>query len=366
MPFIIGRGREELGPKPVGELGTYRALDGSRGASLYLDLNSPHAMLIVGKRGYGKSYTLGVVAEELARTDAIAPVVLDPMGAFEGFGQETATDIPADFWTRPTVTPDSLDPRSWCALIGFSPTDAAGALIWQAAQRASTLDGMREQIRETDADRADRRAAINHLGMAERWGIFDAAQGLDAQRLAGPEVSVLDLSGLADEPMNAVARAVAESLYQARVNEAIKRVPWLLVDEAHTFFQGVAQSALETILTRGRAPGVSTVLATQRPGAVSDVGVSQSDILLAHRLTAQSDVDALKLAQPTYMNESIEEQMPTQTGEAIIIDDATETVHAAQIRERKTTHDGESATAEEVTPGEEGCLTPRGRCPGED
>lgn len=366
MRFIIGRGREEPGTKPVGELGTYRALDGSRGAPLYLDLNSPHAMLVVGKRGYGKSYTLGVVAEELARTDAIAPIVLDPMGAFEGFGEETTADIPADVWTRPTVTPDSLDPRSWCALVGLSPTDAAGALVWQAAQRASTLDGMCEQIRETDADRADRRAATNHLGMAERWGIFDAAQGLDAQRLAGPEVSVLDLSGLADGPMNAVVRGVAESLYQARVSEDIERVPWLLIDEAHTFFQGVAQSALERILTRGRAPGLSTVLATQRPGAVSEVGLSQSDLLLAHRLTAQSDVDALKLAQPTYMNESIEEQMPTKTGDVIIVDDSTETVHAAQIRERETTHGGGSATAQEVAPAERGHVTPRGRRPGED
>ena len=366
MCFIIGRGREEIGSKPAGRLGTYRALDGSRGAPLYLDLNDPHAMLIVGKRGYGKSYTLGVVTEELATTDAIAPVVIDPMGAFEEFAEGTTGDVPAEVWTRPTVTPDSLDPRSWCALVGLSSTDAAGALVWQAAERASTLDAMCEKIRETDADSADRRAAINHIEMAERWGIFDAEDGLNAERLAGPAASVLDLSGLEDGPMNAVVRGVAESLYQARVSEDIGRLPWLLIDEAHTFFQGVAQSALETILTRGRAPGVSTVLATQRPGAVSDVGVSQSDILLAHRLTAQSDVDALKLAQPTYMNESIEAQMPTETGEVIIVDDSTETVHAAQIRERETTHSGESATADEVALGEGVCATPRGRCPGED
>lgn len=345
MAFIIGRGREAIGTKPAGELGTFRALDGSAGAPLYLDLNGPHASVVVGKRGYGKSYTLGVIAEELANTDALAPVVVDPMGAFERFG-EKSEGIHAERRTRPSVTPDALAPQSWCALVGLPPQSGAGALVWQAAQEASTLAGMCESVRETDADPADRRAAINHIRMAENWGIFDAAEGLDAERLSGPAVSVLDLSGLADEPMNAVVRGVAESLYQARVREEIERLPWLLVDEAHTFFGGVAQSALKTILTRGRAPGVSVVLATQRPSAVPEVALSQSDILLSHRLTAETDVEALQAAQPTYMGERIAKRLPADTGEVLIVDDSTETVHTAQIRERKTTHDGESATAE--------------------
>jgi hypothetical protein len=106
------------------------------------------------------------------------------------------------------------------------------------------------------------------------------------------------------------------------------------------------------------------VFATQRPSAVPEVGISQSDILVSHRLTAQADIDALQAAQPTYMNESLAEKMPTATGEVVIVDDATETVHAAQIRERETTHDGDSATAEDVTPEAETAHS--GRYPGED
>ena len=68
MTFVLGR---ESGPDdgPVGRLGSYRARDGSAGAPLSLDLDGPHAVSVVGKRGYGKSYTLGVLAEALARTD---------------------------------------------------------------------------------------------------------------------------------------------------------------------------------------------------------------------------------------------------------------------------------------------------------
>ncbi len=47
-------------------LGNYMALDHSRGADVYLDALKPHAVLICGKRGYGKSYTMGCMLEELA------------------------------------------------------------------------------------------------------------------------------------------------------------------------------------------------------------------------------------------------------------------------------------------------------------
>jgi DNA helicase HerA-like ATPase len=347
MSFIIGRGDEEDEDAPSGTLGAYRALDGSSGAPLHLDMDSPHAMLVVGKRGYGKSYTLGVVAEGLAREEPVAPVVIDPMGVFTTLAESTGESISAAVIDSPAVTPDSLDPRSWCALVGLSPESGAGGLVWQAAQNASTIDGMRENIRETDAPGPDKRAATNHINLADEWGVFDA-EGLDATALGSSEITVLDVSGMDSAPMNAVARGVGEALYRARVDDEIARLPWLLIDEAHTFFDGVADRTLRLILTRGRAPGVSLVLATQRPSAVPEVGISQADVLLSHRLTSHKDLEALRDAQPTYMNSSLDERMPTETGEVIIIDDSTETVHAAQIRSRETPHGGDSPNASDV------------------
>lgn len=349
MKFVIGRGEEtEIGEQPAGELGAFRALDGSEGAPLYFDMDGPHAMLIVGKRGYGKSFTLGVIAEELARTREVSPVIVDPMGVFDTLAEPAdGSPVPTTVVREPAVTPNSLDPRSWCALLGLSPESGAGGLLWKAAQDESTIEGMKTNVEETDAPGTDKRAAVNHIRLAESWGVFDA-DGLDAQKLAGNEISVLDVSGLDDAPMNAVARGVGEALYRARVREDVKRLPWLMMDEAHTFFQGVAKSALHLILTRGRAPGVSLVLATQRPSAISEVGISQSDIVISHRLTSHDDVEALKEAQPTYMKSSIDERMPTDPGEVVIIDDSTEEVQAAQIRWRDTPHGGDSPSASDI------------------
>jgi len=341
MDFVIGRG-EGGTDLPTATLGRYRALDGSSGASLGFDLDGPHAALVVGKRGYGKSYTLGVLAEGLARTAGVAPVLVDPMGVFDSLAEvSTGEPVPATVLDSPTVTPDSLDPRSWCELLGLSPESGPGGLVWRAAQEQSSLAEMSTSIEHTDAPHQDRRAAINHVELARSWGVFDQ-EGIDAATLSGPEISVVDVSHLDAAPMNAVCRGVGEALYRARVDGEMQRLPWLLLDEAHTFFDGVAHTALATILTRGRAPGVSLVLATQRPSSVPEVAISQSDILLSHRLTSEDDIQALEQAQPTYMNESLRERMPTAVGEVVIVDDATETVHAAQIRERDTPHAGDS------------------------
>jgi len=347
MSFVIGRGGD-LEDGPVGRLGVYRALDGSEGAPIHMDINGPHAMLIVGKRGYGKSYTLGVVAEVLSRFEGVAPIIIDPMNVFHTLADSSSGDpVPTTVIDDPVIVPTALDPRSWCALLDLSPESAAGSLVWQAAEAEASLETMIEHVEATEAPPMDKRSAINHLSLADSWGIF-AVDGLTAADLCAPEISVLNVSGLESAPMNAVARGVAETLYRARINDTTNRLPWLLIDEAHTFFNGLAAPALETVLTRGRAPGVSLVLATQRPSAVSETAISQSDLLISHRLTSYDDIEALRKAQPTYMDTSIDERMPTSPGEVVVIDDATETVHSVQIRRRDTPHGGDSPRATEL------------------
>jgi len=350
VPRILGRRERGSVPAsesdaPSGHLGAYRARDGSSGARVRVDVDAPHAGLVVGKRGYGKSYTLGVLAEELAGTDGVAPIVADPMGIFGSL-----RDLGADVVVDARVSADALDPRAWCELLGLAPDSAVGALVWQAAAARPTLDGMRSFVAaaDTKADRSTRRAAENHLSLADSWSAF-APDGLAAAELLsefGAGV-VLDLSGMDAGAANAVLRGIARGLYDHCVREPPARLPWLLVDEAHAFFDGVAGAALRTLLTRGRQPGVSFAAATQRPAALPAVAVSQADLLVTHRLTSRADLNALADARPTYVASSLDERLPENPGEAVEIDDATESVHAVRIRERETAHGGDRARAAE-------------------
>jgi hypothetical protein len=354
---VIGRGAvageagesERAGfPSGTGHFGHYLARDGSEGAAVGIDTDRPHAALVVGKRGSGKSHTLGVLAEATARTRGVAPVVVDPMGAFDGLAEGVTTDTPAvsaRVVDAPTVRADAVPPAAWPELVGLDPSEGPGALVWEAAAVAPTLNGMLAAVDGSDAAEAVRRAARNHLRRAEGWGIF-SSEGLTAGDLLGPEATVLSLAGTPDAPSSAVIAAVARSLYDAR-NRADPpgRLPWLFVDEAHVAINGIAEQALRTLLTRGRAPGVSLVLATQRPTALPAVAASQADLLVAHRLTSEADIAALSAASPTYLEGRLMERLPTGRGEALVIDDATESTHTLRVRERDTPGGGATPRA---------------------
>ncbi|WP_435196772.1 ATP-binding protein [Natronomonas sp. EA1] len=327
---VIGGERDAM------ELGTYLARDGSRGGPVGLDIDRAHAGVVVGKRGSGKSYTLGVLAEALAARRGVTPVVCDPMGAFEGLAA-AGLDV-----VRPRVRASALDGRAWCDLLGLAPTSGAGALVWASAGASDTLAGMHTHVERADAPASDRQAAVNHLQLAADWGVFDP-DGLTVEALHG---SVLALQKLDRAPANAVVRAVASALYRARL-EGAGPLPWLLVDEAHGFFEGVAGPALRRLFTRGRAPGVSVVAATQRPAALPDYAISQADLLVAHRLTGAADRERLARARPSYLPGSLADRLPDGVGEALVFDDATGRAHAVRIRERRTDHGGATARADE-------------------
>ncbi|MFW9963151.1 MAG: ATP-binding protein [Candidatus Sifarchaeia archaeon] len=70
------------------------------GMPVTLDLMSPHVMFVAGKRGSGKSYTLGIIAEELAlamerREIEVAAVVVDTVDVFRQMvdANEEQTDL---------------------------------------------------------------------------------------------------------------------------------------------------------------------------------------------------------------------------------------------------------------------------------
>ncbi|MGZ0747449.1 ATP-binding protein [Haloparvum sp. AD34] len=355
-------GREPDVEGPTARIGSFLARDGSTGTGVSLDVDGPHAGVVVGKRGTGKSYTLGVLAEELGEAPGVAPVVLDPMAAFGGLA-----DCPDGSVVEPRVAPDSLPPDAWPELLGLDAGSPAGSLVWRVATDVWEADGpvsiarMRDALTEARASGDDcasgnesasiaaestaaRRAADNHLALADAWDVFDT-EAPTAAELATGGPTVVDCAGLPPAAMNAVGRAIASGLYDARIADDLDRLPWLLVDEAHAFFDGVAAPALRTLLTRGRAPGVSLVCATQRPSALPDVAVSQADLIVAHRLTAESDVDALRAAQPTYLGTDLGASLPTGVGEALVVDDVTEAAHTVRIRERRTIHEGGGPSA---------------------
>ncbi|ERH12942.1 MAG: hypothetical protein J07HB67_01973 [halophilic archaeon J07HB67] len=185
-----------------------------------------------------------------------------------------------------------------------------------------------------------RRVAAVHLRRAREWGVFDPA-GLDPRALVDrPEPVVVDCVDLSEPAANAVVRVLARGCYDHTLSGDADRLPWLLIDEAHVRFDGVAGPALDRLFTRGRAPGVSVVCATQRPAALPATAVSQADLLVAHALTSEADVSQLAATRPTYLDGEFRARLPDERGVALVVDDTSEVAHTVRVRGRRTPHGG--------------------------
>ena len=129
-------------------------------------------------------------------------------------------------------------------------------------------------------------------------------------------------------------------------------MPWIFIDEAHNFLpnDGItsATEPLNRIVKEGRQPGITLVLATQRPEKLHPDALAQTDMIISHRLTAKNDVDALKAIMQTYLHFDIGKyinELPKLKGVAIILDDNSERLYKVRIRPRQSWHAGSSPVA---------------------
>jgi len=128
---------------------------------------------------------------------------------------------------------------------------------------------------------------------------------------------------------------------------------WMFIDEARLFLPKAGVTPATGILVnewlrQGRQPGLSIIFSTQRPAALHPDVMSQSDVFICHRLTAQDDINVLETVRPTYMREGIGDslkKMGAEKGVALIVDDNSESAHIVQMRPRKSWHGGDEPNA---------------------
>jgi len=400
-PVVLGR--REQGGKGALCLGRYHALDGSAGAAVYVDALHPHVVLICGKRGYGKSYTIGVFLEEFLRLEPevrenLGVVVVDTLGIFwtmaypatlgkdGGRGMPVRVFVPEGAVDRArrlgieavpyAVRASDLSVAAWCHLFKLSPMDPVGIVLTKAilsireVKPEFSLEDIRSWLQKcTEFDSLLRVAAGNLLELAESWGIFSSGGVPVKQLVQAGEVSVLDISYLQSvELKDTVVALVADQIFEARVlaRKSYERerlgldpgerglpMAWLAVDEAQVFLPSQGTTLSKEVLVskwmrQGRQPGLSLIMATQRPSAVDEEVFAHSDLVVCHRVTAQEDLVALARVRPEYLAGdigSLIRQLGREKGVAVLVDDTSESAHVVRIRPRLTWHAGEEPVA---------------------
>ncbi len=321
----------------------------------------------------------------------LKPKGLEKIQVFTPIGQfESAKDkgIPTD--KSFAIQASELTGEDWRLAFELPASHPVSILI------EKTLGDFAEQKRENynldniiDSCKADtsftqevRNEAVNRFKTAKRWGLF-SDQGTKIDVLVkGGSVSVLDLSAYATSEGGWGVKALVVGLICKRVfiermisrqleeveaiktgysyfkleeeTDNIERKPlvWFITDEAHELLPAEGKTAatdsLVAILREGRQPGLSLLLITQQPGKIHSDVLTQSDIVLAHRITAKKDVDALNSMMQSYLGDTLTASLnilPSESGAAIILDDNSERLYPIRVRPKFSWHGGEAPTA---------------------
>jgi len=432
MPYDIITGRNEADKKNFGtkglillgrgfvKMGQYTSLSNK----IFMDVARSHVILVAGKRGSGKSYTLGVITEELSNLPSdvsqnIASLIFDTMGIYwtMKFPNEKDKELLQDWDLKSKNLPvkvfvpyghydrylekgipidekfaldvTELGPEDWILTFGLDITNPTAVLIERIITRLKEQGGfgIDKIILNLESDektsREIKNSAVALFEAAKTWGIFAIEQEEATQvkdLISAGSTSVLDLSvynsigafNVRALAISLISRKIFNQRMDARKKEEIESISkgldylsmpekketplvWIFIDEAHEFLpldkKTIATDALVQLLREGRQPGISLVLATQQPGQIHKDVMTQSDIIISHRVTSQADLEALNRIMQSYLLESIKKYMddlPTLKGSAIILDDNSERIYPMRMRPRFTWHGGEAPTAVKI------------------
>jgi len=204
---------------------------------LYLDIARSHVILVAGKRGSGKSFTLGVIAEELAtlpkeESENIAGLIFDTMGIFWTMKYENKKEaelledwklkpknvpvrvfipfgffedyekrgIPIDY--KFAINPAEIEAQDWVLTFNLGITDPVSILIErilvkmkEASERFEIKDIIAEIEKDTTSSQEVKNSAIGLFEAADSWKVFSGKDATKIDELVeAAKTSVLDLS----------------------------------------------------------------------------------------------------------------------------------------------------------------------------
>jgi DNA helicase HerA-like ATPase len=294
------------------------ALSSAPGVPLALDAGGfDRHTFLCGQSGSGKTYSLGVILEQLLLETTLRIIVLDPNSDFvqlrdvrPGVDEATATRYreaaaTLDVHRARASGPDrlrlrlaELEPAAQAALLRLDAVDdreehaELNALL--AAERPSTV----ESFLASERPEAKRLALrVRNLGV-DRFGVWareDAGSSIHAVGAEGRRGLVVDLGSLATRAEQALAAvSVLAELWRRREE---RRPVLVVIDEAHNVCATEPEDPLGALATElavriaseGRKYGLYLVVSTQRPQKVHPNVVTQCDNLVLMRLNSAAD-----------------------------------------------------------------------------
>lgn len=192
------------------------------------------------------------------------------------------------------------------------------------------LDGMRSRLLDQRYNFLFR--PIGYSPALDGTTINDLPQLFSTWFGHGFPVSILDLSAIPSNIMQAISGCILKIIYDAlywgqNVLVGGKKQPlFIVLDEAHTYLKAgedsISSRTVQVIAKEGRKYGVGMLLVTQRPSELDETVLSQCGSIIALRMTNTRDKGHVSAAMQDELREMADVLSSLRTGEAIISGEA--------------------------------------------
>jgi len=332
---------------------------------------------IIAQTGAGKSYTTGVLIEELLKKGATI-IVIDPHADYvflsrtrEGRRYQLANNIQVfrnpnstgrysekDIENLKPLTYNfaELEPEDLSLIAGIPETyTKINTAIEKAVKRlrknplkkdSYTADDLIDELENEDEkdlkDAAQR--AKRYVKRIKRFKVFSDRTTSIKDVVKPSTASIIDLSGLNYPSMDYIAYRILEGALTLKTTGEFEWPIFIFIEEAHKFVpnkkRSITKPIVNTIAAEGRKFGVFLTLITQRPSKIDPDSLSQCNSQIILRITNPHDQAAVQAASER-LSENLMRDLPgLNVGEAIITGNIVRAPVLVKIRQRETMEGG--------------------------
>lgn len=353
------------------------------------ELVSTHMAILAGT-GSGKSYTAGVLVEELLLPkNRAAVLIFDPHGEYDTLTQMRGHPaFTADDGYAPKVKvlkPDDVRIRisslDYYDILSLLPemSDRQQSVLRKAFDLVRrhrrgdyrwSIQDLMAAVREVDSQETEdgdiklgtsAPALEWKLDRLERSPYFHAFEHLAPKDLFEPgQVTVLQMNEISQDEQQVICAAVLRQASHSRMNTLKQLIEpddenylpypiFILLEEAHRFAPAHEPSrckaVIRTILSEGRKFGLGVGLITQRPGKLDSDVLSQCMSQFIMRIVNPVDQESLKYGVEAAGRDLLKELPALTKGQVIVAGACVNTPVLCQVRQRITKHGGETLDA---------------------
>ncbi|MDD5111090.1 MAG: ATP-binding protein [Candidatus Altiarchaeota archaeon] len=362
-----------LGLKTGGSGSIYLGMLEGHDIPVYLDIKKTIGkhMSVLAKTGAGKSYTVGVILEELLKTN-MPVVIIDPHGEYASLKVENDEyDAMLKYGIKAASYKDKIleyaintelnaqskklaltfvaDTMELSEILPLALSDKQKSVIFTALRdldsdvinRGYTIDDLILRVEQEPINLKWK--VIEGLEELKKSGVFDGTPVKPDEIVKKGNASIINLLGAEPRIQQLVVAKLIKELFDARRTNQIPEF-FFLIEESHNFCpergfgDAISSDIIRTVASEGRKFGFQLCVVSQRPARVDKNVLSQCGTQIILKVTNPNDLRAIGRSIEGFTSNMENEIKQLPVGHALVVGECVEQPVTVCVRIRETKH----------------------------